>query len=111
MGIGVSLLIIAAGAILTWGVNATAQGLDITAIGVILMVVGLVGLVLSFMFWSTWGGWGRPAYGRSRRTYVEQAPAAASTAYVEAEPAAPVAAYPEGRPAARRRRVVEDEIA
>jgi len=70
MGIGVSLILIAAGAILTWAVNATVSGLDINTIGVILMVVGLIGLVLSVMFWSSWGGVG----GTRRRTVVEDAP-------------------------------------
>ena len=63
MGIGVSLILIAAGAILTWAVNATVSGLDINTIGVILMIVGAIGLVLSLMFWSTWGG-----VGGTRRT-------------------------------------------
>ena len=40
MGIGVSLILIAVGAILTWAVNATVSGLDINTVGVILMVVG-----------------------------------------------------------------------
>ncbi len=71
MGIGVSLILIAAGAILTWAVNATVSGLDINTIGVILMVVGVVGLVLSLMFWSSWGGTGAA---RRRTTYVEDAP-------------------------------------
>ena len=44
MGIGVSLILIAAGAILTWAVNATVSGLDINTIGVILMIVGAIGL-------------------------------------------------------------------
>ena len=70
MGIGVSLILIAVGAILTWAVNATVSGLDINTIGIILMVVGAIGLVLSLMFWSTWGGVG----GTRRRTYVEDAP-------------------------------------
>ena len=61
MGIGVSLFLIAVGAILTWAVNATVSGLDIQTIGVILLVVGLVGLVLSLMFWSSWGGSGGDA--------------------------------------------------
>ena len=75
MGIGVSLILIAAGAILTWAVNATVSGVDINAIGVILMVVGLVGLVLSLIFWSSWGGWGGPAgTTRRRTTYVEDGP-------------------------------------
>jgi hypothetical protein len=58
MGIGVSLILIAAGAILTWAVNATVSGLDINVVGVILMVVGIVGLILSLVFWSSWGGFG-----------------------------------------------------
>jgi hypothetical protein len=75
MGIGVSLILIAAGAILTWAVDATVSGLNIHTIGVILMVVGLVGLVLSLVFWSSWGGPGGTVYGRRRTTtYVEDGP-------------------------------------
>ena len=59
MGIGVSLILIAAGAILTWAVNATVSGVDINTIGVILMVVGALGIVLSMIFWSSWGGFHR----------------------------------------------------
>ena len=70
MGLGASLFLIAAGAILVWGVNATVAGLNVDAIGVILMVIGLVGLVLSMIFWSSWGGVG----GRRRATYVEEGP-------------------------------------
>ena len=70
MGLGVSLFLIAVGAILTWAVNATVSGLELTTIGVILMIVGVVGLVLSLIFWSSWGGWG----GARRRTYVEDVP-------------------------------------
>ena len=71
MGIGVSLILIAVGAILTWAVTATVSGVDISTIGVILMIVGAVGLVLSLLFWSTWGGVGGT---RRRTTYVEDAP-------------------------------------
>jgi Domain of unknown function (DUF6458) len=71
MGVGVSLILIAAGAILTWAVNATVSGVDIHTIGVILMVVGIVGLLLSLVFWSSWGGFGGAT---RRRTYVEDAP-------------------------------------
>jgi Domain of unknown function (DUF6458) len=76
MGVGVSLILIAAGAILTWAVNATVSGVDIQTIGVILMVVGAVGLLLSLVFWSSWGGFGGPAGPgpRRRTTYVEDAP-------------------------------------
>ncbi len=58
MGISVSLLLVAVGAILTWAVTTEASGIDINTVGVILMVVGLGGLVISLAFWSTWGGFG-----------------------------------------------------
>jgi hypothetical protein len=76
MGIGVSLILIAAGAILTWAINASVSGVDINAIGVILMIVGAVGLLLSLMFWSSWGGYGVARGGGARRvtTYEEGPP-------------------------------------
>lgn len=52
MGIGVSLILIAVGAILLW-----ATGLAV--IGGIVLAVGILGIVLSLVFWSTWGGFGR----------------------------------------------------
>jgi hypothetical protein len=58
MGIGVSLILIAAGAILAWAVNASTSGFNIHTIGYILLVVGIVGVLLSMMFWSSWGGFG-----------------------------------------------------
>jgi hypothetical protein len=62
MGLGVSLILIAVGAILTWAVDVQANGLNVTAIGVILMIVGLIGFVLSLAFWSSW--WGPGYFGR-----------------------------------------------
>jgi hypothetical protein len=58
MGISLSILLVAAGAILTWAVSVEVSGVDLTAVGVILMVVGIIGLLLSLVFWSTWGGFG-----------------------------------------------------
>jgi hypothetical protein len=58
MGIGVSLVLIAAGAILTWAVSAEASGIDLQTVGVILLIVGIVGAILSLIFWSSWGGFG-----------------------------------------------------
>ena len=58
MGIGVSIILIAVGAILTWAVNASVSGLELTTVGVILMVVGALGLLMSLIFWSSWGGFG-----------------------------------------------------
>jgi Domain of unknown function (DUF6458) len=72
MGLGASLFLIAAGAILIWGVTGEFAGLDVDAIGWILMVVGIIGLVLSMIFWSSWGGFA----GRRRATYVEDRPPA-----------------------------------
>jgi hypothetical protein len=70
MGIPVSLILIAAGAILTWGVTDEPSGLNLDAIGVILMVIGIVGLVLTLLLWRSW--WG-PGYW-SHATYVEDVP-------------------------------------
>jgi hypothetical protein len=56
MGTAVSLLTIAAGAIMLWAVNTTASGFSIHTVGIILIAVGAVGLVLSIIFWSSWGG-------------------------------------------------------
>ena len=94
MGIGVSLILIAAGAILTWAVTADVEGVDITVVGVILMVIGAIGFILSTLFWSSWGGVG----GFRRRTYVEdraarrpyvEEPRARTTTYVEEDVAGP----------------------
>ena len=46
MTAALSLFVIAVGAILKFAVKTTVVGVDIGAIGVILMVVGAVGLVL-----------------------------------------------------------------
>jgi hypothetical protein len=55
MGIGVSLFLLAVGAILTFAVHVShTGGFDINTIGVILMVVGALGLVVSMIFWGSW---------------------------------------------------------
>jgi hypothetical protein len=72
VGIGVSIFLIALGAILAFAVTAEVQGLDVQTVGWILLAVGLIGLVLSMIFWSSWGG---PGYWGRRRTYVEDGPA------------------------------------
>ena len=55
MGLGVSILLIAAGAILAFAVNTTVSGVDIQTVGWILLIVGIIGAVLSMIFWSTLG--------------------------------------------------------
>ena len=68
MTIGVSILLVAVGAILIWGVTGEASGIDVDAIGVILIVVGIIGGILSLVFWDRWGA-GMP-WGGSRRVRV-----------------------------------------
>ena len=94
MGIAVSLLLIALGAILAWAVNEEPSGLDLDAVGIILIVVGLVGFVLSLLWWQSWWGGG---YFRRRATYAD--PRYADPRYD----------YDAPPPAAPRRRVVEEE--
>ena len=74
MGLGVSLLLIAAGAILAFAVNAEVSGVDVQTVGWILLIVGIVGAVLSMIFWSSWVG---PGYWSNRRRggpYADEAP-------------------------------------
>jgi len=58
VGVGVSLFLIAVGAVLAFAVNTTVSGLDLITVGWILMAVGAVGAVLSMIYWSSWGGFG-----------------------------------------------------
>jgi hypothetical protein len=74
MGLGVSLILIAAGAILAWAVDVTTSGFNLNTIGYILLVVGIIGALLSLIFWSSWAGPGYFAEGgpRRRRTVIEE---------------------------------------
>ena len=83
MGFGVGLILIAAGAILAWAVTGSPSGVNIHAVGYILLVVGIVGMLISLIFWSSWAG---PGY-FSRRTYIDEEP-----------------------PVRRRRRVIDEDI-
>jgi uncharacterized membrane protein len=47
VGIGTSIFMIAVGAILYFAVNADISGLEISTVGLILMILGIVGLVIS----------------------------------------------------------------
>jgi Domain of unknown function (DUF6458) len=71
MGISLSILLIAVGAILAWAVNAEVSGIDLQVAGIILVVVGAIGFVASLIFWSSWGGFGsRDAAGDGQNTTV-----------------------------------------
>jgi hypothetical protein len=64
MPLGTSIFLIALGAILRYAVTATVSGINITTVGLILMIVGIVGLVLSGLYMFTW----RPERRRAMRT-------------------------------------------
>jgi hypothetical protein len=83
MGIGVSLILIAVGAVMAWAVNVTASGFNVHTVGYILLVIGILGMLISLVFWSSWAG---PGY-FTRRTYVD-----------------------DGR-VRRRRRVIDEDVA
>ena len=63
MGISVSLILVAVGAVLLYATT-------FTAIGWILLIVGVVGILLSLVFWSAWGGFGGARAAGGRRTTV-----------------------------------------
>lgn len=51
--LGISLLLIAVGAILAFAVDATVAGISLYATGIILLIVGIVGALISLLFWTT----------------------------------------------------------
>lgn len=67
MGIGVSLFLLAAGAILTFAVDASVSGLDIDVVGIILMAAGGIGLLLTLLVWG-------PRSRAARTTVVDEEP-------------------------------------
>ena len=90
MGVGIGLLLIAAGAIVGFAITNEPSEVDLDAVGWILIAVGFASVLLDLLWWHSWssGPWRR-------------------TTYVEGE--APARGYAEPRP--RRRRVVEEEVA
>jgi hypothetical protein len=83
-GLTVGLILIAVGAILAFAVEDSAEGVDISTIGWILIIVGAVAALLSLITWM--GAWGPERRGYRRREYVE------------------------GEPRVRRREVIEDDV-
>ena len=63
MPLGTSIFLIAVGAILRYAVTATVSGIDITTVGLILMIVGIAGLVLSIIYMFAWSSRRRPVVG------------------------------------------------
>jgi hypothetical protein len=69
MGLGVSILLTAIGAILAFAVSKQVSGISVHTIGWILMIVGIVGGVISMIFWQSWAG---PGYLTRRRTVADE---------------------------------------
>lgn len=65
MGIGVSLILIAIGAIIAFATNAHVSGVNLDVVGWILMCVGGVGFLLSLILFDSFN---RP-FTRRRRVY------------------------------------------
>lgn len=66
MGIGISILLLAIGALLTFAVTAQVSGVDLEVVGVVLMVVGAIGLIWSLVAASSFGA------GRREERVVER---------------------------------------
>jgi hypothetical protein len=88
VGLPVSLILIAVGAILAFAIHQDPNpSVDIDVVGWVLMLVGLVGLLLSLLWWERFG----PGYwGLHRGPYPGNGP-------------------PPRRPSGRRRTVVEED--
>ena len=65
MGIGISIVLVAVGAVLTFALEREAEGINLDTVGIIMMIVGGLGLIVSMLFWSSFG-----PYGRDRRETV-----------------------------------------
>lgn len=50
MTIGASIFLLALGAILRWGVADRVEGVDLSVIGLILMIAGVIGIVIGIFF-------------------------------------------------------------
>ena len=62
MGIGVSIFLVAVGAILAFAVDVSADGINLDTVGVILIILGLVGILASLVWWDEWTPRQRLAY-------------------------------------------------
>jgi hypothetical protein len=53
MGIGVSIILLAIGAVLAFATDVTASGIDLDAVGIILMIAGAAGLLFTLILLGT----------------------------------------------------------
>jgi Na+/proline symporter len=71
VGIGASIFLIAAGAILTFALEVEVAGLDLDVVGWILMAAGVLGVVLTAL---VWGPRRRAVVSRRTGEYTEVGP-------------------------------------
>jgi lipopolysaccharide export LptBFGC system permease protein LptF len=67
MGIGVGIFLMVLGAIMTFALETRVPGINVNALGVILMLIGLVAVCYSLLFWSNLTPWGRRRAAARRR--------------------------------------------
>ena len=73
MGIGVSIFLIAAGAILAWALSPDQIDIvNINVVGYILMAVGLIGLIMTAFIFGPRRTAGRGEVVEERRTYDDR---------------------------------------
>jgi hypothetical protein len=75
MGIALSILLIAGGAIIRYGVTTQPSGLNLDAVGLILIVVGGIGLVFASLFAANYWPFGGGRSFLHEREVVERDPA------------------------------------
>lgn len=68
MGIGGSIFLIALGAIVTFATNVSVKGVNLDAVGIILMVAGALGLLFTTLIW----GPRRRGYGTDEEVVVRE---------------------------------------
>ena len=73
MSIGVGVFLMVLGAILAFAVESDVPGVNVNALGVILMLIGLVAALYSLLFWSSLSPWGRRRIA-ARRALVKERP-------------------------------------
>src|SRR5262249_47836934 len=95
MGIVISLILIAFGAILTWAVNTDGGTVDPHVVGVVLMVVGFIVFLILLVLWRSlwgpgfWGGWYDEGAPVARRRVYRPYTRRRTTTYIEDEPPPP----------------------
>ena len=67
MGVAMSIVMIAVGAILRFAVSVTTTGFNLHSIGLILIILGAISLLISIAFWSSWGGFNTGGGSRRQR--------------------------------------------